>query len=86
MAGLIVTKQDLNISHITKFTKFCIFDHLYIETKCPKVQKSFEDIAEHLFNHCKCTFLTEVSQALVFLNICLIFFYLFHIILISKKF
>ncbi len=52
-----VTLQDFNIS--IKFTKFCIISlpyHLYIEKKCAKVQKSFEDIAEHLFTIAKVNF------------------------------
>ncbi len=39
----------------------------YIEKKCAKVKKSFEDIAEHLFNHCKSKFLAEVNLSSRFL-------------------
>ncbi len=39
----------------------------YIEKKCAKVKKSFEDIAEHLFNYCKSTFLAEVNLSSRFL-------------------
>ncbi len=62
------TIQTFPHASITEFTKCPIISlpyHHYIEKK--NVQKSFEDIAEHLFNHCKSKFLAEVNLSSRFL-------------------
>ncbi len=65
MQGLIITLYNTfphaALQNLLNVLFFPAISSLYREKNVPNLKNLFEDIAEHLFNHCKSAFLAEVN-------------------------